>query len=103
MIQLKPAKTFEAEVELTVPGQEETAKATFTFKYQTAKENQAFWEENKEEKLLDCLPDLILGWKGFDSEFTRENLKTFLEHYPAATQEILQQYGRLLFESRVKN
>lgn len=106
MIKLNPAPTFTTDVELTVPGNEKTAKAGFVFKYMTLEENKAFWEEkgsDEKRKVSDCLHELVEDWSGFDVPYSPENFKILLKHYPAAAGEILSQYNKALFASRVKN
>lgn len=113
MIKINPNPEFTADVEITVPGQQETGAIPLTFKYMT-RVAYLDWiatfpgkksdkkKEPEPRKHVDVFPEFVIGW-GLDEKFTKENIKTFLDNYPAAFDEIIRAYSRLLFESRVKN
>lgn len=128
MLKINPDPQFQADVEITVPGQEETGTISLTLKYRTREAVVEFWERaagkkeagikgkkkeavasNKKEtaafnkKEADTFLDFVEGWEGLDAEFTRENVDIFLRNYPMASREIVMEYNRLLLESRVKN
>jgi hypothetical protein len=101
MLKINPDPQFVAEVEITVPGQEETGTITLKFKYMGRKELKKLWDESESDEVL--LQGVVLGWEDMDVEFSPENLTIFLDNYPAAAVEIVQAYTRKLFESKVKN
>ena len=103
MLKINPNPTFDAEVKVTVPGDEKPGSVKLTFKYMSRKDLAAFWEKNKKKSDVDLFMNFVEGWKGIDAEFNAENVELFLNNYPASGQEITRQYQRLLLESRVKN
>ena len=104
MLKITPDPKFTADVLITVPGVAEPVGVAMTFKYRSRKEMLAFLEEEKEKQLPETLcNDVVLGWSGFDAEFSKENLALFLENYPAAPLEIWTEYNKQLYGSRVKN
>jgi len=104
MLKITPDPKFTTEVKITVPGVAEPVTVKLTFKYRTRKEMLTFLESEKEKQLPETIAnDVVLGWDGFDAEFSKENLSLFLENYPAAAMEIWVEYNRQLYESRVKN
>lgn len=125
MLKLNPNPTFEANVEITVPGQEETGTISLTFKYRSSKEYWAWVESIKEQKEPDKLDkegkvlkqgkvirkektafeaflEFVEGWE-LPEKFTKENVEIFLNNYPMAYAEIVGSYVKLLLGSRVKN
>lgn len=103
MLKINPDPTFTADVDITVPGKNETAKLSLTFKYLSKTAVKDFWENNKDKKDSDALTNIVVGWSGIDAEFTAENFDKFLDNYPAASFEILSSYQALLLESKAKN
>lgn len=103
MLKLNPDPQFVADVELTVPGKQETATVTFTFRYKGKKELDTFWAERADQEDADTLAEIITDWSGVDVPYSQENLRLLLDNYPAASSEIVGVYIRELFESKVKN
>jgi hypothetical protein len=116
MLKLNPKPTFDADIKLTVPGQDDAGTIKLTFKYMPKKalfdffkKHQAEYDEKTGELIKDASTDdvmigeIVTGWKGLDVEFNQENLSIFLDNYPAAAGEIIVAYNRLVLESRVKN
>jgi len=125
MLKLNPNPTFEAEVEITVPGQQETGTVKLTFKYLGRKEYRAMvdsWDEVKEPDKLDkggkiikegkvikpatlkedAFLQIVTSWD-LPEPFNLENVQIFLNNYPAAYMDIFTQYSKLLLQSRLKN
>lgn len=115
MIKINPDPQFSDDVEITVPGQKETGTLPLTFKYRTRdayiawvstfsgeKTGKKSGKEVEPRKHIDIFQEFVIGW-GLDDPFTPENAEIFLGNYPAAFDEIIRAYSRLLFESRVKN
>jgi len=104
MLKITPDPKFTADVQITVPGLAEPVSVTMTFKYRTRKEMLDFLEAEKDKQLSETMRnDVVLGWSGFDADFSKENLALFLENYPAAPLEIWTEYNKQLYGSRVKN
>lgn len=121
MLKINPDPTFQADVEITVPGWKKPGSVTLTFKYRSRKEfvefstwaNGATAEELQKMSITqwmksrrpddEVFPEFVVGWEGMDAEFNQENIATFLNNYPAAFQEIFRNYSSLLLESRIKN
>jgi len=109
-LKINPDPQFQADVTITVPGQSEPGTLPLTFKYRGRDEYKALLDSFEQEKgsktkgktFDEAFPDFVVGW-GLEEEFTPENIKTFLNNYPAAYQEIFSEYSRLLFASRIKN
>jgi len=114
MLKLILNPTFSADVEITVPGQQETGTVSLTFKYLGRKEYRAMVDSFSEVKdakgkitkevtsMEEAFPQFVTGW-GFAEPFTTENIDLFLNNYPAAYMDIFTQYSKLLMASRIKN
>lgn len=105
-LKINPDPEFLADVQLTVPGQPDPVTVGITFRYFTLKQMAAIRDELKKEKSLsdaDFLDRLIVSWRGFDQEYSKETLEKFLENYPTAAGEIVTAYNKHLLVSRVKN
>lgn len=113
MIKINPNPEFTEDIEITVPGQKETGTIQLTFKYRNRKEyiewiggfggeKSSKKKDAEPRKHTDIFCDFVVGW-GIDDEFNKKNVDIFLANYPAAFDEIIRAYARLLFESRVKN
>ena len=113
MLKITPEPTFEADVEITVPGQEETGTIPLTFKYMDRDEYLAWLEpdvkpakkgkaKKKAKTVAESFPEFVLGW-GLDEEFTPEKIEIFLRSYPVAYREIFEYHSTSLLGSRVKN
>lgn len=114
MLKLKLDPTFEAEVQVTIPGQSEPGTLPITFKYRPRDEHHKWIESIQERKdakgkvvaagksFVEAFHDYAVGW-GLPEEFTKENIDIFFQNYPAADKEIFTQYVKLLFGSRIKN
>lgn len=103
MLKITPDPQFEADIEITVPGQKETGTISLTLKYRNPEQLKAFWDEHEDKDLFTAFKGIVLGWKDVDAKFTDENIKIFLKNYPRAAVEIMFAYKDLLIESRVKN
>ena len=115
MLKLNPKPTFDADVKITVPGQDEPGIIKLTFKYMPKAALFKFFDKHraeyddagevvKEASADDVMiAEILAGWKGMDAEYNPENLKIFLDNYPAAAGEIIVAYNKLVLESRVKN
>ncbi len=105
MLKINPEinPTFKETIDITIPCQKETGKLTLNFKYRTRDEFIDFSDEMIGKEDADVVMEMAEGWENIDGEFTREEIDTFLNNYPAAAAEIFNQYRQLLFESRIKN
>lgn len=102
MLKLNPDPQFTNDVELTVPGQQETGTVALTFKYFGKTALEEFWESVKGKSDVEIIGALVTGW-GLPEEYAEENLGIFLDNYPLAAAEILKHYQSALLESRIKN
>lgn len=106
MLKINPDPTFTADVEISIPGQEETGSARFTFKYKDRDDLEEFNSRIREASGKDdraLLAEILVGWDIEGAEFNQENLGIFLKNYPTASGEILTRYYSLTIKSRVKN
>lgn len=114
MLKLNLEPTFTATLSLTVPGKKEPGELSLTFRYMGLKE-YAEWVVSSVEKKNDegevirpmksnvaAFMEFVVGWE-FKEEFSKANVETFLNNYPAAFAEILGAYCDFLLESRLKN
>ena len=113
---LNPAPQFAAAVQLTVPGQADTAVLSLTFRHQGRKALDA-WVK-RPSQIADGAPalndaeylaEVIVGWDGvLDGQggplpFSPTAFAELLDAYPAAGTEIFTAYVKALTESRAKN
>ena len=104
MLKINPDPTFTAVVEVTVPGQDKPEKLKLSFKYRGKKEIVEFFKNNEGRKETDVFMDIVAGWDGaVEAEYTKENVESFLNNYPAAASDIILGYSKLCMASRVKN
>ena len=115
MLKLNPNPVFDADVQITVPGKPKPESVKLTFKVLPKNEFRALLKSLTKEITADdgtvrvevtddeLVAKVVAGWAGIESEFSAENLQTFLDSYPAAAWDIINSYSRLVHESRVKN
>lgn len=110
MIKINPDPTFDCDVEITVPGQEEPGTVPITYKYRGRDEylewikslGEVDGEDIAEKSTADAFPEFVDSW-GLSEDFTQENISIFLNNYPAAYIEIFKKYSEMLMVSRIKN
>jgi len=107
--------TFKADVDVTVPGVENSSKVQMVFKYRDQPTFRAWLDGLSEQRdetgivireaktFTEAFMDFVAAWPGVDAEFNAETVEAFLGSYPAAYVEIFGQYSKLLFGSRIKN
>jgi len=104
MFKILPEPTFEAIVDVPVPGKE-PAPLCLVFKHKNRKEVVDFFERaaKAEEVNAVVLSEIIGGWKDVDAEFNVENLQKLLDNYHGVVKAIFETYGEQLAEGRRKN
>ncbi len=125
MFTLVPDPTFNAPVQLTVPGHEQPASLVLTF---AAMGRKAFkgWmaqaaavatitdDDQRNQAEAQWLSKAVLGWPdpadggpvlpdGSPAPYSVQALAQLLDTYPDSGPEILAAYQRALFEARAKN
>jgi hypothetical protein len=129
MLKINPNPTLKEDVKVTIPGDKEPGVMTIIFKYMGEEQYQQFLEraglkladdgqvEDKEDgqaeiktkkprkkpDQAESFMELVVGWEEIDADFTKENVKIFLNNYPLSFYEILGQYRDLRWTSRIKN
>lgn len=96
---LDPAPTFEAPVEIPVPGAE-PAKLVFKFKHKTKDEVTALYAESPEDAKL--MAAILAGWE-LDDEFNAANIDRLLQNYHGAATAISTAYLIALRKGRLGN
>lgn len=102
-LKINPDPQFTGEVGISVPGIKHPVIVKVTFKYMDRDQYLAFMEKNKEVPIVDILPELVVGWNGFDEEYSVEALKEVFKNYPCTAPDMLSVYSNELFLSKVKN
>ena len=100
MIKVNPDPTFTETIEITAPGRKKPVNVTLTFKYRTADELATLWKVSDGKKPSDVFADIVVGWSGFDKDYTDESREEFLKNYPSAFIEISAAYQDLLIWNR---
>lgn len=103
-LKLQPNPTFTANAELSVPGQEKTARVAVTFKHLSKNKIKDFFGNLEGKTDADALGEIITGWgDGIDEKYSPEALAELLDNYPAAAGELFECFRSNLLESRRKN
>lgn len=100
MLKLDPNPTFNAVVEIPVPG-DKPAKVGFTFKHMTRKQFNEFQAENLKD--VDAILRIAKDWDGVDAEFSRESVERLIDAYHGAAYAIADAYTRELNKARLGN
>ena len=131
MIVLAPNPTFEAAVQLTLPGSKDQAEATFIFRTLNRKRTVGMlvlikavkrnwfvwvwellklcWRAKKWPSAIDMLDEIISDWKGFcdwkgvDVPYSKQALRTLLEESPGAMTSLFLAYMNNQEAARRKN
>jgi hypothetical protein len=104
MFKILPQPTFEAIVEVPVPGSD-AAPLCLVFKHKNRKEVVDFFDMASKAEAIDAtvLSEIIIGWKDVDAEFNVSNLQQVIDNYHAVVPAIFKTYGEQLAEGRRKN
>lgn len=109
MFCIDPAPTFDAEVEVSMPGGV-TALLALTFRHRTIRQVQDLQVRMAAESLADAqiLGELIEAWQvtradGTDVPYSSQALAELLDNFPAAGPEIYRGYVDALRKGRLGN
>lgn len=108
MFKLEPAPTFDATVQITVPGGS-PAPLRLQFKHMGKKAVQAWVADAKEREDAEFLMRAVVGWDGVQDAagsavpFTEQAFAQLLDAYAASGREIFDAYLRELAQGRAKN
>lgn len=103
MFKIIPEPHFTVPVKLTVPGQELPAEIALKFKHKCKEALLAFIDSLPGRDDVSLIGEIVADWEGVDLHYDEDHLRVMLGNYPAAAEEIYQQYLRALTESRLKN
>lgn len=109
MFQLDPAPTFQVSVPISVPGQAEGLALLVTYRHKRKTQLADWIGRARGRSDVEILGEVIDGWAGIhnaagqDVPYTKDNLSTLLENYPAAKDDLFQTYLRELTEAKRKN
>lgn len=109
MFNIKPKPTFEAIVEIPVPGSE-PQPLCLVFKHKNRKEVAEFFDAAGQAEVVDAkvLSGIVADWKDVEADgakvnFSLEALQDVLDNYHSAVIAIFKTYGEQLAEGRRKN
>lgn len=103
MFKLDPAPTFPAKVSLSIPGVEKKSVVEFEFQYKNKEQLKDFRSRVDELPEADAILEIVTNWKGFDNDFTQENLKKLLLNFPGSGREIYTAYLEESYGAKAKN
>jgi len=104
MLKINPDPQFTVDdLQITIPGKKDPVKVSMTFKYKNREELAKFFKSIVGKPYDKVIPEIVVGWDGFDKAYSQETLKEFLLNYPSAGSEIVSQYESLSLASRIKN
>jgi len=93
--------TFSAKVGIPRAGKP-PVDVTCEFKFRTRTEFNALLETHKNSNDVDYLMEFVVGWD-VDAEFSKDNLRTFLENYGGAATAIASKYTEELLPVKLGN
>lgn len=103
MFKLEPNPTFEATVQLSIPGQARPGEVTVEYRHLDQDKLKAYYESLPGKSSADGLMEIVVSWRGFDAGFSREALDRLLKNYPASAGELYAAFRREMLESKAKN
>lgn len=103
MLKLKANPTFTAKVEIPAPGGAASIKVEY--KHMTKDQYNEFIEAESKVKRSDedALMDIVVGWSGVDTEFSREAVRDLCQHYHKAATAIVSTFITELTQARAGN
>lgn len=105
MFKLQPNPTFEANITIPIGGGQE-GKIKFKFKRlgkKALRELFASLQDNEDRDDAEVISEIVEGWSGVDTDFSRDALDTLCDAYPGAAFAIISGYNKELLEGKVKN
>lgn len=109
MFNIKPKPTFEAIVEIPVPGGE-PQPLCLVFKHKNRKEVADFFDAAGQAEVVDAkvLSGIVVDWKDVQADgakvnFSLDALQDILDNYHSSVIAIFKTYGEQLAEGRRKN
>lgn len=102
-LKLQPNPTFDCQVSISVPGQEQKEAIGVTFRHLSRTGLREYLEGLASKTDAEGLASIVVGWTGIDEPFSKEALGRLLDNYPASSGEIFETYRRELLEARAKN
>lgn len=103
MFKIQPNPTFTAKVHLTVPGSEKPSTVDVEFKHLSRPQIKAYFDGLEGKSDTEALGEIIVGWKGFDANYSEKSLESLLDNYPTAGGELFEAFRKELMEARRKN
>lgn len=109
MFQLDPAPTFQAAVQISVPGQADGMPLQITFRHKTKAAVSDWIVRARGRTDAEILGEVIEGWSevrnaaGQDVPYSQAALVALLENFPASKDDLFSAYLRELTEAKRKN
>lgn len=113
-IKITTPETVTGDVRITIPGQDKAGVVKITYKYQTARQHDAWRDDaiakaSSGHEMTELLAPVIVGWDGLDDAddqpivYSRAALDDLLDKFPASAGELFRGFTAVLTESRAKN
>lgn len=103
MFKLNPNPTFNAKVQLSVPGQDKPVSVEIEYKHLSRPQIKKYFDGLEGKTDAEALSEIILGWKGIDAEYDSDTLQALLDNYPTSGGELFEAFRKELMEARRKN
>jgi hypothetical protein len=103
MLKLKANPTFTAKVEIPAPGGAASIKVEY--KHMSKDQYAEFIEAESKTKRTDeeALMDIVVGWSGVDTEFSKDSVRELCQQYHKAASAIVTTYITELTQARAGN
>lgn len=103
MFTLQAQPTFWATVRVSKPGSPKPEPLEMEFKWlgRDALKDYLTSLEGRDDD--DALSEIVVGWKGVDAEFSKENFSRLLDAYPQSAVAIFSTFRAELLQAKEKN
>lgn len=105
LFRLQPYPTFMAAVKIPLPGGD-PIEIEIEFRHKTRDERVDFMKRAADatpENEVDLFMEMVAGWKGVDTEFSREAVELLMQNYEGAVPAILAEFNMAHIRGRRKN
>lgn len=103
MLKLKADPTFKAKVDIPAPGGAASIKVEF--RHMTKAQYAEFIEKESKSKRTDeeALMDIVVGWDGVDTEFSKDAVRELCQQYHKAATAIVTTFIDSLTQAKSGN
>ena len=103
MFKLQSEPTFWAAVEVSKPGKDRPERLDMEFKWLERDKLKDFLLSLEGRDDEEVISEIVVGWRGVDAEFSRENLATLLRNYPQSPVAIFTTFRAEMLHAKTKN